>query len=95
MVTLHFTDKGNPDTLDLNLIGFDELEGEFFQWTFKGSLARFKFEESHRTDPCLVIGIYEETAEGEKSYFIDDVAELEAIDFGERMIEIVGASERK
>jgi hypothetical protein len=95
MVTLHFTDKGKPDTLELNLIGFDELVGEFMQWSYKGTLARFKFEESHRTSPCLVIAIYEETEEGEKAYYIDDVAALEAIDFGERYIEIVGASERK
>ena len=94
MVTLLFTDKGKPDTLELNLIGFDELVGEFMQWSYKGSLARFKFEESQRTDPCLVIAIYEETEEGEKSYYVDDASELEAIDFGERNIEIVGASKR-
>ncbi len=90
MATLQFTHQGKRDTVKVNLIGMEKVEGECWQWTFRGPLAKFKEEESHRPEPSIVIGIYEETEHGEISYFVDDIDELEVIDFGEKYIEIVG-----
>ena len=95
MVTLHFTDQGKSDTFDLNLIGMDELQGEFMQWTFRGSLAQFKLEESQRTSPSNVLLVCIEMDEGEQNYYVDNAAELEKIEFGEKWVEIVGAEPMK
>ncbi len=95
MATLQFTHQGKRDTVEVNLIGFDKVEGECWQWSFKGTLATFKEDESKLPEPSIVIAIYEMTENGELSYYVDDIEKLEAMDFGEKRIEIVGVDIKK
>lgn len=95
MATLQFTHQGKRDTVEVNLIGFDKVEGECWQWSFKGTLATFKEDESKLPEPSIVIAIYEMTENGELSYYVDDIDKLEAMDFGEKRIEIVGVDVKK
>lgn len=95
MIQLKFTNNGVTETMDVNLKGFDELVGEFMQWSFNGTLAQFKEEEIKIGSPSIVIEIERTIAGKKKQYYIDQAAELTQIDFGTEWIEITGASERK